>query len=80
MNILTRSFSLKKDISAFFIYEIYTLSIDFYVKYIYFKIILKNLLAMLLLLLRSMEYLKIFPIGLFIWNIFFFRLLMDRIP
>ena len=49
-------FFKKKDISVFFIYEIYTLSIDFYVKYIYFKIILKNLLAMLLLLLRSMEY------------------------
>ena len=52
-------------------YENYTLSIDFYVKLIrsiYFR---NNFLKVeLILLLRSIEYKKIFLIWLFIWKIF----------
>ena len=49
-------FFFKKDIPVFFIYEKYTLSIDFYVKkmtsYLFKKKILKNLPVKPLLLLR----------------------------
>ena len=58
-NILTKRFFKKKN-SMIFIYEIYTLSIDFYVKFIKSKIIFLNLFVELLILLKIYGILKDF--------------------